>query len=288
MKKISILTDRSNLLILTKIFIFFLFIFGFSIHVQAQKVGGSASYDFNTKVVPVPTFGAQDGKNLIQFFKDILYYEDPEGDTDYLNPSSGIGNQIIGIGGGEDFSGNCTDVVGNEKIICAALQYTGIRYANKNGGKDWAQVYGVSQNDLGNLGHPAAQWKASRIPGGKGDFLECSGYTDLAIYEAFKIDKVHCSARYLDDKSLFREVSIYELMPGDFLIKSRTCGDGGHVGIYVSTEPDGRLLTLESSAGKNITDNTVTSGYYKRKATEYPYAVRYIGPGSTEKLNETN
>ncbi len=42
-----------------------------------------SAYDFEQKTIPVPTFGPQDGSNLIQFFKDVLNYEDPGEDSEY-------------------------------------------------------------------------------------------------------------------------------------------------------------------------------------------------------------
>lgn len=180
---------------------------------------------------------------------------------------------------------DCDRVSGNTRIVCAAEEYTGVRYANYNAGTGsrWADEWGVTPR--GNLGQNAETWIAQREAGGgldsATDFLECSGYVNVAVYTAFGVESYSCSADYRTRNPNFREIPVSEMRPGDLGIRSLVCGNNGHVGIFVEWLPDGRMRFLESSAGRNDDQNVPRSGYYTRSANYYPYAARYIGPGSS-------
>lgn len=175
---------------------------------------------------------------------------------------------------------NCANVIGNEKIVCSALKYTGIRYgyaANARGNKLSKDRWGIVSQ--GSNGHGPATWIAQRIPGGSNDFLECSGYVAVAIYDAFGVVEDRCSTAYYGAKN-FKKIDINTARAGDLLIKGTGCatsGGGGHIGIFVKRNPNGTIQTLESTprgSGK--------SGYYDDVSpTYFTHAVRYTGPGST-------
>lgn len=174
---------------------------------------------------------------------------------------------------------NCANVVGNEKIVCSALKYTGIRYgysSSARGNEQSKKRWGVISK--GQNGHNPATWIAQRIPGGDNDFLECSGYTAVAIYDAFGVVADHCSVNYYGAKN-FKKIDINTARAGDLLIKGTGCatsGGGGHIGIFVSRNSNGRIKTLESTPRGNG-----RSGPYEVSPTFFDKAVRYTGPGST-------
>ncbi len=178
---------------------------------------------------------------------------------------------------------DCNTVTGNEKVICAGQNFTGVRYANRNEGTGtkWLNEWGVSQI-TGNLGQIPKQWIAERVVGSDNDFFDCSGFAKTAIYAAYGVTvNAACSGGFLTDAQYFKPIDYSEKRAGDFLVESTTCGNGGHVGIFVGITPSGKERTLESSAGKNI-NNEKKSGFYERTAgVVYKYAVRYIGPGSS-------
>lgn len=174
---------------------------------------------------------------------------------------------------------SCNSVVGNEKIVCSALKYTGIRYgfsSSARGNEQSKKTWGVISK--GQNGHNPAQWIAQRIPGGSNDFLECSGYVAVAIYDAFGVVADHCSVGYYGAQ-YFKKIDINTARPGDLLIKGTGCatsGGGGHIGIFVKRLPNGRIQTLESTPR-----GTGRTGYYEVAPTFFTRAVRYNGPGST-------
>ncbi len=174
---------------------------------------------------------------------------------------------------------NCDSVVGNEKIVCAALKYTGVRYGyagNARGNEQSKKTWGVVSQ--GQNGHNPAQWISQRIPGGINDFLECSGYVAVAIYDAFGVVADHCSVNYYGAKN-FKKIDINTARAGDLLIKGTACataGGGGHIGIFVKRNANGRIQTLESTPR-----GTGRTGYYEVSPTYFDKAVRYTGPGST-------
>lgn len=175
---------------------------------------------------------------------------------------------------------NCANIVGNERIVCSALKYTGIRYgyaSDTRGNNLSKERWGVISQ--GRNGHQPATWIAQRIPGGANDFLECSGYTAVAIYDAFGVvADPGCSVFYLSAAN-FKKIDINTARAGDLLIKGTGCataGGGGHIGIFVKRLANGGIQTLEStSRGSGRT------GYYEVGPTYFTRAVRYTGPGST-------
>lgn len=172
---------------------------------------------------------------------------------------------------------NCNNIIGNERIICAALKYTGIRYGFSNNRAKQIEKWGVPF--AGTNGYDPATWLAHRTPEGPTDFLGCSGYTELAIYVAFGFyNKKHCSISYLSDPQYFKKIDPNAARPGDLLIKGTACSSigGGHVAIFVKRYANGSTQTLEATAAK-----PARSGYYNRKPGTFTRAVRYIGPGST-------
>jgi hypothetical protein len=176
---------------------------------------------------------------------------------------------------------NCEGVVGNEKIACAAQEFLGVRYANYNTGTGtrWLDTWGVS-NIEGSLGQRPREWVEQRVVGGSNDFMECSGFTNVAIYAAYGVEiGPTCSAGYLSRTDYFVQIDPSDARPGDFMIKSRTCGNNGHIGIFYERSGS-QIRTLESSAGRNE-EGEQRTGFYTRDPNYYPYAVRYIGPGST-------
>lgn len=190
-----------------------------------------------------------------------------------------VPNQSSPTASGNFSATNCSTVVGNERIVCSALKYTGIRYGfanNPAGNKKSVDTWGV--NSQSTNGHSPAQWIAKRIPGGVNDFLECSGYVAVAIYDAFGVVEDRCSTAYYGAKN-FKKIDISTARPGDLLIKGTGCatsGGGGHIGIFVKRNADGSIQTLESTPrapGK--------TGYYNVSPTYFNRAVRYTGPGST-------
>lgn len=176
---------------------------------------------------------------------------------------------------GETNSVNCNNIVSNERIICAALKYTGIRYGFVYNPTESIKRWGVKSR--GTYGRPPAEWIATRTPEGPTDFLVCSSYTDLAIYVAFGFYKYHLSHTYLDDKQNFREVPVNSTLPGDLVIKGTAAAGDGHVAILITRYANGSMKTLESTSAKSG-----RSGYFNRKPGSFTRAVRYIGPGSTE------
>lgn len=187
-----------------------------------------------------------------------------------------IGTQPIS---GTFVPASCNSVVGNEKIVCSALKYTGIRYgfsSSARGNEQSKKTWGVISK--GQNGHNPAQWIAQRIPGGDNDFLECSGYVAVAIYDAFGVVADHCSVAYYGAQ-YFKKIDINTARPGDLLIKGTGCatsGGGGHIGIFVKRLPNGRIQTLESTPR-----GSGRTGYYEVAPTFFDKAVRYTGPGST-------
>jgi hypothetical protein len=192
---------------------------------------------------------------------------------------------------------NCASATGNALIVCAAQQYVGIRYSN--GSTRWNSEWGVSNTNNRLNGGANAEIFLSRNGNSittlvNEAFIDCSGYTNLSLFVAFGYKTTAgCSGYYTRDNNNdglsdsdrnLRIVSMDSLQPGDFLTVSNVCnqaGQAGHIGIYVSTLPNGNLRTLESSAGRNSTDQTKTSGFYERSPDYFKYASRYVGPGTT-------
>jgi len=174
---------------------------------------------------------------------------------------------------------NCNSIVGNEKIVCSALKYTGIRYgyaSNAAGNAKSKERWGVVSQ--GRNGHDPATWIAKRIPGGSNDFLECSGYVAVAIYDAFGVVEDRCSVNYYGGGN-FKKIDINAARAGDLLIKGTGCatsGGGGHVGIFVKRNANGRIQTLESTSR-----GSGRSGPFEVGPTYFDRAARYTGPGST-------
>lgn len=174
---------------------------------------------------------------------------------------------------------NCANIVGNERIVCSALKYTGIRYgyaSDTRGSNLSKDRWGVVSQ--GSNGHNPANWIAKRIPGGVNDFLECSGYVAVAIYDAFGVVADHCSVGYYGAKN-FKKIDINTARAGDLLIKGTGCataGGGGHIGIFVKRNANGRIQTLESTPR-----GSGRTGYYDVAPSYFDKAVRYTGPGST-------
>lgn len=201
------------------------------------------------------------------------------GNSDPINntpPSAPTSGQPPSVSGN---SPDCTNVIGNEKIVCSALKYTGIRYgfsSSARGNEQSKKTWGVISQ--GQNGHNPAQWIAQRIPGGSNDFLECSGYVAVAIYDAFGVVADHCSVGYYGAQ-YFKKIDINSARPGDLLIKGTGCatsGGGGHIGIFVKRLTNGRIQTLESTPR-----GSGRTGYYEVAPTFFTRAVRYTGPGST-------
>lgn len=181
----------------------------------------------------------------------------------------GFNNEPIGSVVAEEntSTGECSNITGNERITCAAQNYFGVRYANYNvgTGSRWLEEWGVSTIE-GSLGQRPREWIEERVVNGSNDFMECSGFTNVAIYEAFGVEiGPTCSAGYLDRTDYFTQISPGEARTGDFLIKSRTCGNNGHIGILAERLPSGEFLTMESSASRNDEGERRT-GYYTRDA----------------------
>lgn len=174
---------------------------------------------------------------------------------------------------------DCNKILGNERIVCAALKYTGIRYGFVNNQNESIKRWGV--RSTGTYGRPPAEWIATRTPEGPTDFLVCSSYTDLAIYVAFGFYKYHLSHSYLTDKENFREIDIFTARPGDLLIKGTAATGDGHVGIFVKRYADGSMQTLESTSAKSGRSGYFTRIKPKSAPGAFNRAVRYIGPGST-------
>lgn len=179
---------------------------------------------------------------------------------------------------------NCDTVTGNEKIVCAAQNYLGIRYSN--GDSKWAREWGVDSTNGLIGGNDAEAWLARRVIGSNNDFIDCSGFTNLSVYAAFGVKiKAGCSGSWVSggDPANLREIGLNEIRPGDFLTISRNCnaaGTPGHIAIYVGPGENGKIRTIESSAGRNVNGEKV-SGFYERDLNYFRYAARYIGPGST-------
>ncbi len=209
------------------------------------------------------------------------------GFTSGYTTDNGLNDGISFLSGSSGPTGtpiDCSSVAGNEKIICAAKNFLGVRYANRNEGTGakWLNEWGVS-TITGSLGQKPQEWISQRVFGGPNDFFECSGFTKTAIYAAFGVTvNAQCSGAYLTDSQYFKEIDMSELRPGDLLVESTECGNGGHVGIYLGITDTGMVSTIESSAGKNANTGEKKSGFYERPAGAiYKYAVRYIGPGSS-------
>ncbi|HMT18619.1 MAG TPA: hypothetical protein PKD20_01235 [Candidatus Saccharibacteria bacterium] len=193
---------------------------------------------------------------------------------------------------------DCQNPQGNEKIVCAAEKYMGIRYSN--GGDKWNAEWGVTNtNGRLNGGASAANWLATRVPNGYGDFIDCSGFTNLAMYVAYDYQTTAgCSGLYTKDSngdglsdadSNLKIIPIDQVQPGDFLTISQNCNgeSAGHIGIFAGVLPSGQWSTIESTAGRNI-DGEKKTGYYVKPPGggtgehDFKYAARYIGPGSSQ------
>lgn len=208
-------------------------------------------------------------------FKAYLAWKDMQDSFD----AAALPEEIVSENGSTATNGqiDCSSAVGNQKIVCAAKNYLGIKYSNNgspalNGGADAASW--LSSNPS----------KASQAGVG----IDCSGFTNLALYTAFNYKTTAgCSGAYVSGgDSNIVEVSLDDLRPGDFLTVSRVCnspGASGHIGIYVGRNPDGSIITLESAGGRNR-DGQRESGYYEKEASSlggyWKYAARYVGPGS--------
>lgn len=173
---------------------------------------------------------------------------------------------------------DCSNAIGNAKIVCAAQQNFGTMYCftdNHNG-------------HLGNCGHGPQQWLDAVAKNGKESAYystECSGFVNIALYQAFGYDKDNCSSTYKNDTDNFKVVPIDSIVPGDLVIEhiNEGCGTGNHVAIVESYDPStGKLVTLESTAGRNDDGKIGISGRlsYRKLGVDFDGAVRYIGQGS--------
>ena len=172
----------------------------------------------------------------------------------------------------------------------------GIRYSFTKSDRILKE-YGVKSPALPGLrgGANPATWLQNRVVGGPNDFIDCSGYTKLSLYVAYNYQTTAgCSGSYAKDSNgdgladadpNLMIVPLNQLQPGDFLTISLVCNSEttpGHIAIYVETLPNGKIKTLESTAGKDA-NGKILSGYREREANYFPYASRYIGPGSPGK-----
>lgn len=191
---------------------------------------------------------------------------------------------------------NCQAAVGNQKIICAAQQYQGIRYAfttNQQLKTNYNVTFSGVPGGMMRGGANAETWLKNRVVGGDTDFVECSGFTNLSMFVAFGYKTTAgCSGAYAQDGNNdgfadadrnLKIVPIDQIQPGDFLTVSKVCqtaNSRGHIAIYVGKTANGGYRTIESSAGKNVQGN-IYSGFYERSAGFFLHASRYVGPGST-------
>jgi hypothetical protein len=201
--------------------------------------------------------------------------------------------------GGSSTIVDCGSAQGNGKIVCAAQNYSGIRYAHIS--------LGTGQNILRGGGNADAWLKQANSDIAtlrSTSYVECSGFANLSLWAAFQYKtKNGCSKDYAtntdpniksiispSDVSSGKKLTVDMLQAGDFLTISNSCntaGSPGHVGIFVKNNGDGTFTTLESSGGTNA-QGKVESGFYVKKlstlggtgAHDFKYAGRYIGPGS--------
>ena len=236
-------------------------------------------------------------KDLTIRFKAHLAWLDALDSLDSTIFAEELGGGTSSGPSGVDAPIDCTSVTGNERIVCAAQNYPGIRYANNNT-DHWAEEWGVSS--VSNKLNGGADAEAYLSHNGNNlqtlvdtAFIDCSGFTNLAMWVAFQYKtSAGCSGGYVSgaDPNI-REVPISEARPGDFLTISRNCdgnGGPGHIAILVSRNADGTFTTLESSAGRNV-NGEKRSGFYSRQLDtlggtgehDFKFAARYAGPGSS-------
>jgi len=226
-----------------------------------------------------------DPKTIMQLYNCETLEQQTRGGLAYvLSGYNKDGGLEPGSSGGPATGGpvDCSNAVGNAKIVCAGESLLGVRYANRNAGTGdkWLREWGVDVIN-GSLGQRPQEWIETRVVGGDNDFMECSGYVRTAIYVAFNVTvKPGCSGQYMNYPDEFMEIDKSQLKPGDLLVENNTCCNGGHIGIFTGITDTGKMATLESSAGTN-TNGEKKTGYYERNFDEYRYAVRYVGPGGT-------